>query len=350
MTLLLSAALASTGTELAERVELEPIQHSLEVLTGLADMDGARIESRNIFHPDMPRVEAWLTDELGQWGEVTVERFETGGQDVANLILVIPGSDPLAEPVLLGAHYDSTAVAGESWDATRDPAPGADDNASGVAVLLEAARVLHGWEGSFRRPIHLVLFTAEEQGLKGSIHHVEQLEGPVHMALILDPVGHNPGGADWLFGTYDARYESQARALEATAEELAGELSVGLVDHETVGGDERSDHAPFWWADMPALHAGVYPVEGFYHTANDTLDHVDPEFVAMVTQLSVAHVADLAEPSAAAGPPPPSCQTGAGGPLALAGLLLAAFAAWLRAQAPLSVGREPQSAMPPAIE
>lgn len=335
---LLASSWASPELELAERVEVERIEASIRALTGEVDVDGqGPFTSRNIHHPDMPRVEDWLEAELAQWGEVQREDFRAERQDVANLVFTLAGSDPSLEPVLLGAHYDSTANLEEGWRATQDPAPGADDNASGAAVLIEVARVLSSWEGGFERPVHIVAFSAEEQGLLGSIHHVEQLDGGVHLALILDPVGHNPGGADWLFGTYDARWEQPARDIEATAEQLDQSLQVGLIDHETVGGDERSDHAPFWWAELPALHLGVYPVDGVYHTTADAYEVVDVDFVAQIAALSVAEVARLAGPLEPAEEPPGGCDSAARSPLALspmalAGLLLAAFALRLRAQ------------------
>lgn len=296
MTLWIATALArpvppaDPVTTLADRVDAARIQETLEILTGEQDVDGSPIVSRNIHHPDMARAQAWLQDAL----DAEAQTFRAERTDCANLIHVIEGTEPDLPPVLIGAHYDSTAELTDGYDPATSPAPGADDNASGVAVLVEAVDVLGGWEGTFRRSIHVVAFSAEEQGLRGSIHYVDELTTPVHMALILDPVGHNPGGADWLFVAFDARWEDAARALEATAEELASPLEVGAVDHTTFGGDERSDHAPFWWAEMPALHAGTYPLPPAYHTTDDTLDVVDPAFVHQVARLSVAHAASLA--------------------------------------------------------
>lgn len=300
-----TAALASP-LELADRVERDRIEHTMQVLTGVEPLDGEPVVSRNIHHPDHDRVRDWLAVEL----DAVQEDFRAERTDCANLVAVIPGTTD-GPPILLGAHYDSTANLEDGYDAESDPAPGADDNASGVAVLVEAARVLRSYEGTFERSIHLVAFDAEEQGLHGAIHHVDQLTEPIELALILDPVGHNPGSADWLFVAFDARWEQVARDLEATALDL-GDIDVGAVDHESFGGDDRSDHAPFWWADLPALHAGTYPLPPAYHTADDTLDGVDVDFVHAVARLSVAHVAGLAGASA---PPvdeePGLCATGA---------------------------------------
>ncbi|MCP4804929.1 MAG: Zn-dependent exopeptidase M28 [Proteobacteria bacterium] len=291
---------------LAARVYRARVQDTLELLTGEQDLDGSPIASRNIHHADIARVEAWLQASMG----AKRQEFRAERTDCANLIRVIEGTEPDLEPVLIGAHYDSTAELTEGYDPKTSDAPGADDNASGVAVLVEAANVLGGWEGTFRRSIHLVAFSAEEQGLKGSIHYVDELTRPVHMALILDPVGHNPG--DWLFVAFDARWEDAARELEATAEQLVLRLEVGPVDHETFGGDERSDHAPFWWAEMPALHAGSFPLPPAYHTEDDTLDGVDVDFVHEVAQLSVAHAANLAGATAPVVEEEPGlCATGA---------------------------------------
>lgn len=79
-----------------------------------------------------------------------------------NVVGIQPGEGRPGEIVVVCAHLDDMPEAG--------PAPGADDNASGSAAVLEAARILSQYR--FDRTLHFVLFTGEEQGLLGSRHYV----------------------------------------------------------------------------------------------------------------------------------------------------------------------------------
>ncbi|MBE0697328.1 MAG: M20/M25/M40 family metallo-hydrolase, partial [Anaerolineaceae bacterium] len=112
----------------------------------------------------------YLRETLETWypaGQIEEDPYMVGASQWKNLILTIPGTQNPAEVVILSAHYDSRS--GNLLSAT-DPAPGADDNGSGSAALLEAARILHGQ--TFPRTIRLIWFTGEEQGLYGSSAYV----------------------------------------------------------------------------------------------------------------------------------------------------------------------------------
>ena len=124
---------------------------------------------------------------------VTMQQFPSGGGPGVNVIGSRPGADLQLRPLLVSAHYDTTP-----------DSPGADDNASGVASLLECAAVLQGV--SLKRPIEFVAFDMEEvqpegAGLVGSTAFVSYLEGiegpPVFEGLYnLEMVGYTsgPGG------------------------------------------------------------------------------------------------------------------------------------------------------------
>jgi hypothetical protein len=245
-----------------------------------------QLRSRHVLHED----HALATDAILSRLEaieglvITEEVFEDEQYGtLTNLIAELPGQTDT--PVILGAHYDSTASAEEGYQPAEDDAPGADDDASGVSAILEVARLLAG--ESFRHPIRFVLFDGEEVGLLGSHHHAPQYTD-IRMALILDPIGYNPG--DVLFFSYDSQWEEEADALMA----IATDLDVLGVDQEAIGGDSRSDHWPFWLAGLPALHAGTFPQPPTYHTAEDHYDVVDPIFLTEVTRLTAEHIADLA--------------------------------------------------------
>ena len=96
-------------------------------------------------------VQQYIKQQLEQWGEVLTHEFQVRGQTHQNLILNLPASNKNGNlpPILIGAHYD--AVPGS---------PAADDNATGVAVLLELARAFAAQP--LKYPVRLVAFDMEE--------------------------------------------------------------------------------------------------------------------------------------------------------------------------------------------
>ncbi|MCO4744872.1 MAG: Zn-dependent exopeptidase M28 [Proteobacteria bacterium] len=324
LTLLTVAALAADPAWIRDQVDPARIEADLRELTGEAELaDGTRLISRSVKHPQIERAERWVVERFEAIDGLTVwtEAFDTSTSpyELHNVIAELPGTDPALAPMVLMAHYDSTASLDDGWDASTDPAPGADDDASGVATLLEAARVLSTWEPGFERSVRFVAFSAEEVGLVGSFAHVAALEASgetVHLALAFDPVGHNPGDSDVLWFSYDARWVAEADAIEALAED-AVDIDVTGVDQDLFGGDERSDHFPFWEAGMPALHIGTFPLPPSYHTGEDTIDQVDLTFLTEVVILATSRASAEAEPLEQVGGC--SCNhAGSGGLLALA--------------------------------
>jgi hypothetical protein len=217
-----------------------------------------------------------------------------------------PGDRPL---VLLGAHYDS--VPGT---------PGADDNASAVAVCLEAARILK--DDGAAAPL-IVLFNREEDGLLGSRDFVAHLKADgklrVAEAHVFEMVGycvHAAGSQKFPPGlpvrtrdVGDFLALLAKRHSNAIAEQLislavtylpdfpvaALKIYLGLEKH--FGHLLRSDHAPFWDAGLPALmwtDTSEFR-NPHYHRASDTPDTLDYTFLSQVTQLAVART--LTQPS-----------------------------------------------------
>jgi Peptidase family M28/PDZ domain len=215
----------------------------------------------------------------------------------ANVIGVVPGRDPAraAEAVVVGAHYDHL---GRS-DST--VYPGADDNASGTAVVLELARAF-ATAGGAPRTLVFALFSGEEIGLRGSRHYVGNPTVPIErtVAMInLDMVGRlgdrplNVGGV----GT--------GSGLKTAVEDAGRQLGTALADREAPGG--ASDHAPFYSAGVPVLffHTGAHPD---YHRPTDTADKIDADGLARVAAVSarvIEDVAGRARPTYVALPPPP---------------------------------------------
>ena len=178
-------------------------------------------------------------------------------RSATNVIAELPGSRPGAGSVVLGAHLD-TVPAG----------PGANDNGSGSAVVLELAHEL-AQRSPADRPltVRFALFGAEELGLYGSRYYVQSLSDAERQAIVadinLDMVGV---GQSWRFGGTEDLVQ---RALGAAGE--IGERALPL--RGPIAG--ASDHASFLDAGIPAVF--LYRIEDpNYHTANDRAEFVDP--------------------------------------------------------------------------
>ena len=199
-----------------------------------------------------------------------------------NVLGVLPGRDPAYadEVLIISAHYDHLGQApdGTTWS-------GANDNASGVAAMLEIARTWH--EAGFV-PQRTVLFTAwdaEEIGLLGSRYYVEQPQYPLDKTvgvINLDMVG---AGEETLYLSGEG-LESQTLAVAAT---------MGITT--TVSDSGRSDHFPFQQVGVPAgtliwFGGGDVPD---YHRPSDTTATIESEKLATVGRIAGLMALNLAE-------------------------------------------------------
>jgi hypothetical protein len=214
------------------------------------------------------------------------ESVAVGSRKSQNVVADLPGTATGArELVVVVAHLDSV----NHLEGPSGSAPGADDNASGAAGLLEMARVL-GQHGG-RHDLRLVLFGGEEQGLFGSRHHVARLAADdarrIRAVVNMDMIGttNTPTPTVLLEGSAT----SQA-LLDGLAEAAAAHTTLSV---QTSLNPFNSDHVPFLDAGIPA----VLTIEGAdssnhaVHTAGDTLDRVDRELLLAILRMNVAFVA-----------------------------------------------------------
>jgi hypothetical protein len=207
-----------------------------------------------------------------------------------NVVGVLPGSDPAAGTIVAGAHYDHLGL---GMVGSLDPAPdgkihhGADDNASGVAALLELARRLK--TGTPRaRSVTFVAFGAEEEGALGSSYFVKNPPVPLERiaAMVnMDMVGRmRDDGLD----VHGVGTSSAWKPLVEEADKSAG-LKLRL--HE--GGFGPSDHNPFYVAGRPVLFVFT-GVHADYHRPSDTADKINAAGIAKVVELMGAIVSGMA--------------------------------------------------------
>ena len=236
-------------------------------------------------------VQQYIQTQLEQWG--TVERhdftLQNGGRIHHNLVLNLPGTSTHKAHqgmILMGAHYD--AVPGT---------PGADDNASGVAALLELARIFATQPA--RRPIRLVAFDLEEYGMKGSDAYAAQAwqaHEPIRLMLSLEMLGYfctapntqiYPPGLKYFYPT-----TGDFIALVGNLTTLPDLLSLSrhlrkagvpcqwlpAADNgKFVAATRLSDHSPFWDRGYRAMMVTdtAFLRNPHYHQPSDRIETLD---------------------------------------------------------------------------
>jgi len=221
---------------------------------------------------------------LGKRLHVSASVSFTERADTYNVLGLIPGSDPAASKkvVIIGAHYDH-------WGKDVDGSifRGADDNASGVAVMMEIARLL----STRARPkwsVMLAAWTGEEEGLYGSYYYVDRPYFPLASTIAylnLDMVGYG----EQLLGQVSEAHQT----LRTVMIESAAQLDIP-VHVEDSGG---SDHVPFEKKGVPNLMFVYWPndVYEFYHTPADTASHTSKSNLLETSRLTALIALKLSE-------------------------------------------------------
>ncbi len=237
-------------------------------------------------------------DYFQTWTE-QIDMLDRDVVTIKNVVGIIPGKNPEynGQSVVIGAHYDSHGL---GWpDVLKGNKGkihhGADDNASGIAVLLEFARLaVKKWQPE--RTIVFVAFSAEEAGKLGSLHYVKHAEKyPVSktMAMInLDTVGQLGQDALTIFGNYSAR--EWVHIFRGAGYVTGVQIKQSTLD--TGNGDEKS----FIDAGVPSVHL-FSGARDNYHRPTDTADRIDTAGLvktAAVLKEAVEYLAARPEPLA----------------------------------------------------
>lgn len=221
----------------------------------------------------------WIKDSLEQSGwMVELQKGVIQGHEITNVIGTRGSSKPW---IILGAHYDCRLVADQDPNlALRSlPVPGANDGASGVAVLLEFARKI---PSEYQGQISLVFFDAEDQGdipgwnwILGSTFFVEQLKGRPDAVVIIDMIGDRD-----LNIFFD---ESSDQSLSKTIWDIAEKDGFAKIFISQNKYSMLDDHTPFLEQGIAAVDIIDFDYP-YYHTTSDTIDKVSPQSLKTVGQ------------------------------------------------------------------
>jgi peptidase M28-like protein/PDZ domain-containing protein len=237
--------------------------------------------------PLRARVEATLAPASHSLAGVRVDlavRLRRDAATTDNVVALLPGTDPALarEAVVVGAHYDALGRTGEgSLDEVHPSAlhPGADDNASGTAAVIELARAFAA-AGGTPRTLVFALFSAEEMGMLGSAAYVRQPPVPLErtVAMVnLDMIGRLRQRRVYVNGTGSG--VGLERLVRAAAAPLGLRVELGRNPWAP------SDQIPFYEHGVPVLllHTGGHDD---YHRPTDTWDRIDPDGLARVAALA----------------------------------------------------------------
>lgn len=240
--------------------------------------------------------------------------LEWGGQTVypSNVVMAIQGTDAAAGVVMVTAHYD-TAL--QQWFDGESYQPGANDNASGVAIALELARMIV--QEPRRATVVIVLFAAEETGRQGSQIFVRDfikaqnipLVATLNMDILGSPTGRRGERYDNSLRAYSEGPNDNSPSRQIAR--LAQVATSRYVPFMSLEVQDRVDRSGRWGDHMSFSEAG-YPSVRFIemsddatiaHTTRDTVDRIDPEYLKRNAQVILATLEVLAD-----GPNPPTLR------------------------------------------
>jgi hypothetical protein len=236
----------------------------------------------------------WIRDRFLEYGyaDVRLDTFRTwtwqDSVDAMNVLAYKEGAVRPSEYVVLGGHYDSITT--DNFYDPNAPAPGAEDNGSGVAGVLEAARILADVETE--RSVIFACWSGEEEGLWGSRAFVadaiaESLD--IVLYLNMDCIGyHAPPLPDAIVFA-----DSTALAVAAWMCDIAREHT-GYVFETRVQAIGASDQNSFWEAGYNVLDTATDLSSPYMHTSEDLLVNLDPVYATALAAVNVAAAAAVA--------------------------------------------------------
>ena len=246
-------------------------------------------------------VRSYVKQRLAELGKVEEHRFFSGTDEGINFILKLPGRQNRRRPLLIGAHYDGPLHS-----------VGADDNASGMAALLELGR---RWKKNPpRRPVWLVAFDQEEWGMLGSEALARKLKADkqrlklmvsLEMLAYTSETQHYPHPAmSWIYGNRGdfIALVANARAglmLPGLTYRMGQHVKTKVLPVPRAGKDvpdvRLSDHSPFWDQGYNALMVTdtSFMRNPNYHQMSDTISTLNLSFFDHVTDAIHASLSPL---------------------------------------------------------
>ncbi|VVB89767.1 Peptidase family M28 [uncultured archaeon] len=275
-------------TGMVDKVSLPDIKGTIAHLTGYS--------TRFTFSGKSAEAGQWIHEQFINMGypDVEYQDFSLCDSLQKNVVCSKEGRGQSDKILILCAHYDSTAKSTTGWDWQTCPAPGANDNASGVAAMLEIARILRNVNMNYT--IRFIAFTGEEQNLWGSRAYADYaLSNKMNIVLVinLDEIGYPDAKPDWKIiigedqGNHMPLKNAESHRFAQVMKQAAADytsLTSTILDIWT------SDHMPFNSAGYVVIgvsQAGKYPHS---HEVTDVYANIDIDYVSEVTRMTLATI------------------------------------------------------------
>ncbi|MGY5860338.1 MAG: M28 family peptidase [Candidatus Thorarchaeota archaeon] len=275
-------------------------ESAYDFLTGQCDFGPRPPGSENL-----SQCRTYIVESLESFNwTVSIQNFTYMATACANIIAT--WNDTTDSPIILGAHYDTRPNATSDSFANRSlPILGANDGASGTAVLMELARIL---PVSDRSKVELVFFDAEDSGglngwdwIRGAVHYVSQLStnriSTIEAMILADLVGD----AD----LYLPKEGSSTDSLQNVIWSIANDLGYSSTFVNNTGSSVTDDHRPFLDAGIPAVDIIQVPFPSYWHTLEDTPDKCSADSLEKVGRVLEVFVVDYDYENGGFAPDPP---------------------------------------------
>lgn len=274
---------------------IEKLVNAVDADQWLSDVTTLSSWSRATGQDGNIKAAAWIMEKMNQLNLQVTEQifsFDIGIMvETQNIIGVQVGTKRPDDWYIIGAHMDSTSAAAH----TGGSAPGAVDNASGCAAVLEMARIASGYQ--FEGTLIFICFGGEEMGLKGSKYHAENLiangdKDRVKAVFNIDMIGYSSDVNREVIFESTTDYQWLIDVMANNAILYAPSISV----FTTTGAGMWSDHDTYASKGIPAVLSadndwGIYPD---YHKFSDLPENIITEQGELIIKINMAAIAELA--------------------------------------------------------
>lgn len=241
--------------------------------------------TRHAEQPNRDTVARWIAQRFTDVGiaDVELDSFSVNGFPQWNVVATITGSDPFAGEIVIGAHYDSQS-------SIPTQAPGADDNASGTAAVLEMARTVRATSYQPRRTLRFIAFGAEELGLHGSEWYASGVDAERRLGMLMlnfDMIGtrrQDTTDRDVHVVYYDHAIAEAGRAA-STAMTYTSLMPITTTQHRP-----HSDSWPFATRGIPCVFYIERDFSPQYHSPHDSSTYLDMAYATEIAKAGLAMV------------------------------------------------------------
>ncbi len=279
-----------------DSVSVDSLCTTVRDLTGeqSIQLDGQSITitSRHKNYPGNEHAAKYLENKLEEYGyKIKNQSFSSTGK---NVVGVKKGIDFPDQEYIICAHYDATSSSNPKY------APGADDNASGTAAVLEAARVLAHYNSKYT--LLAIFWDEEEQYMIGSKYYAKKAKEnnqKIKGLLNMDMIGYHTHSND-LIQMHESNV-GQSKAMGAIAKDINTTHSIDMT-FIIKNPPEAGDHIPFVQNGFSAIcieENGKNNFNPYYHSANDKIQHFNKPYFCNIAKISIGTIATLIEISEA---------------------------------------------------